>query len=157
MRRLLIVAISAIVIAGGAACSKEHQEPQKTASAQPATTQIFVDIVKSQKLPLSKAKTVGEVFAEYGFFSSREWKASRNAEGNTYVDFRGMLTVGSSVPNGVSRHGVEVKFVINGKGDMYIAMVSRIDHMADGTLRLYPLGDSNWIVESIYANKEIKF
>lgn len=158
MQWLKLAVISCQVVIVMAGCTKEkQQEPPKAVPVKSATNQAFVDIVTSQKLPLSKDKTVGAVFNEYKFFADREWKESRNADGKAYVDFRGLFPAARSGQNGVKRQGVEVKFVVSNKGDMYIAMVSRIDVMTDGTMRLYPLGDSSKIVESIYANKEISY
>ena len=154
-----LAAISCMVVMGVSGCAKERPEPPKAVQAQvdQHQDQGFVGIVKDQKLPLSSTKTIGTVFGEYKFFSSREWKESLNANGKVYVDFRGLFDGSASGQNGVSRQGVEVKFVVNKNGDLYIAMVSRIDVVADGTMKLYPLGDAARIVDLIYANKEIGF
>jgi len=170
-RNLLVVAFccAAACLFG---CAKEGQKPQDTPpkavsphgagadSKQSDQPQGFVGIVTSQKLPLSSTRTIGTAFDEYRYFNSREWKETRNASGKVYVDFQGLFAsppIAASIKNGVSRQGVEVKFVVEPNGNLYVGMVSRIDVTADGKMSLYPLGDGKKIVEMIYDNKEITF
>lgn len=170
-RNLLVVAFCcAAVCAFG--CAKEGQNPLNAPpkalsphgagadTKQSDQLQGFSGIVSNQKLPLSNTKTIGAAFDEYRYFSSREWKEIRNASGKVYVDFQGLFAtapIAASIKDGVSRQGVEVKFVVEPNGNLYVGMVSRIDVTADGKMSLFPLGDGKKIVEMIYDNKEIVF
>lgn len=172
MKRNLIVVGFCFAVACSCGCAKEGQKPQNVpskvvsshgtgAETKPSDQpQGFVGIVTSQKLPPSNTRTIGTAFDEYRYFSSREWKETRNAAGKVYVDFKGLFTsapIAKSVKDGVSRQGVEVKFVVEPNGNFYVGMISRIDIMADGKMYLYPMGDGTKIVEMIYDNKEIAF
>lgn len=160
--------IAAVCLFG---CAKEGQKPANTPakalsphstgadSKQSDQPQSFVGIVSNQKLPLSTTKTIGTVFDEYRYFNSREWKETRNAAGRVYVDFKGLFAsppIAKSIKDGVSRQGVEVKFVVEPNGNFYVGMISRIDVTADGKMKLYPVKMEE-IIEQIYANKEITF
>lgn len=170
-RQLLVVAICCAV-AGVSGCAKEGRQaentPPKAVSSYGAGTETkqsdqaqgFIGIVASQKLPLSNTRTIGTAFDGYQYFSSREWKETRNAAGRVYVDFKGLFAstpIAKSIKDGVSRQGVEVKFVVEPNGNFYVGMISRIDVKADGKMYLYPLEDGKKIVEMIYDNKEITF
>lgn len=157
MQRLRLTIILCLITAVISGCSKERPEPVKAIPSQAEQMQGYVSVVTSQKLPLSKSKTIGTVFEEYKYFSAREWKESRNSEGKAYVDFRGYLPSVTSGKSGVVREGVEIKFVVSRQGDFYVGMVSRIEVTSDGKVSLYPADDGNKFMELIYANKEIKF
>ncbi len=129
-------------------------------SKKPDGPQGFVGIVINQKLDPSNSKTIGAVFEEYRYFKSREWKETRNTAGKVYVDFKGMFSntpIAKSLKDGVSRQGVEVKFVVEPNGNFYVGMISRIDVKTDGMMSLYPLEDGDKIIKMIYDNKEISF
>lgn len=138
-------------------CIKETQEPAKASPKKVEQVQGFVGIVIGSKLPQNNKKTIGAAFDEYKHFAAREWKESRNADGKSYVDFRGYFPQVKSGRDGVVREGLEVKFVVNMQGDLYVGMVSRIEVTSDGRMTLYPLGDGNRIMDLIYANEEIKY
>ena len=171
----LLLVLCCLVAVSVPGCSKETQLPQKpqnppsnSASRHGADTdakqadelQGFIGIVTSQKLPLSNTKTIGAAFGDYRYFKTRHWKETRNNAGKVYVDFRGLFAdepIVASIRDGVSRQGIEVKFVVEPNGNFYVGMVSRIDVMNDGMMRLSPLGDGKKIVEMIYDNREITF
>ena len=168
----LIVAALCLAAACLFGCAKEGQSPPNSPpkvvsphgagvdSKQLGQPQGFVGIVSSQKLPLSNTKTIGAAFNEYRYFTSREWKETRNASGKVYVDFKGLFSnspLAAASKDGVIRQGVEVKFVVEPNGNFYVGMISRIDVMSDGKLSLYTLGDGKKIIEMIYDNREITF
>lgn len=172
MKRQLLIVLFCFVAVSMSGCSKEVRKPQNppsnaasrhgmdTDSKQADELQGFIGIVTSQKLPLSNTKTIGVAFGDYRYFKSREWKETRNNAGKVYVDFQGLFAdepIVASIKDGVSRQGVEVKFVVEPNGNFYVGMVSRIDVMTDGTMHLSPLGDGIKIVEMIYDNREITF
>lgn len=172
MKRQMLMVLFYLVTVSMSGCSKEVQQPQNppsnsasrhgmdSDSKQADKPQGFIGIVSSQKLPLSNTKTIGDAFGDYRYFKSRHWKETRNNAGKVYVDFQGLFAheaIISSIKDGVSRQGVEVKFVVEPNGNFYVAMVSRIDVMNDGMMRLYPLGDGKKIVEMIYDNRDITF
>lgn len=171
-QRQLLAAVFCLVAACLFGCTQERDEFRKVPSkmvsphgtgadsSKQVGPQGFVGIVARQKLPPSDAKTIGEVFEEYRYFSSREWKETPNATGRVYVDFKGLFErepITKSIKDGVVRQGLEVKFVVEPTGNFYIAMVSRIDIKADGKMYLSPLEDGKKLVEMMYANKEIHF
>ncbi len=172
MIRQLLLVLCCLVTVSVSGCSKEVQQPQnppansasrhgtETDSKQADEPQGFIGIVTSQKLPLSNTKTIGAAFGDYRYFKSRQWKETRNNAGKVYVDFQGLFEnepIVASIKDGVSRQGVEVKFVVEPNGNFYVGMVSRIDVMNDGMMRISPLGDGKKIVEMIYDNREITF
>lgn len=172
MKRQLFIVLFCLVAVGMPGCSKEVQKPQNppsnaasrhgadTDAKQADELQGFIGIVTSQKLPLSNTKTIGAAFSNYRYFKSREWKETRNSAGKVYVDFHGLFAnepIVTSIKDGVSRQGVEVKFVVEPNGNFYVGMVSRIDVMNDGMMLISPLGDGKKIIEMIYNNREITF
>jgi len=173
-RRLLVSVIYIVMVCTSYGCSRESGEATKSASKamsphsvnsdtqKPASdVKTFVSIVSKQKLPGLDSKTIGAAFEEYRYFSSREWNETRNASGKVYVDFKGLLAGNSlalnSLKAGIARHGVEVKFVVDSSGQMFVGMVSKIEVMTDGSMKLIPVEGAKKIMEQIYDNKEIIF
>ncbi len=117
--------------------------------------------IKKKKLDNYPAATIGEAFGSYRFFKTKDWKVTQLPSTKTYIDFTGMLKKGLfsffTMDKGVSKQGIEIKFVVYEDGRFGVAMISKLDVMTDGMIKRYPLSDTKSILDSIYANKEINF
>lgn len=117
--------------------------------------------VKKQKLVNYPTVTIGEAFDKYQYFETREWTVTQLPAHKTYIDFTGMFKKSifsfMSSEKGISRQGVEIKFVVYEDGRLAVAMISKVDVLTDGMIRRYPLEDTKTILDKIYANNEIKF
>ena len=105
--------------------------------------------------------TVGKAFDDYSHVTKKEWKETHAANGKIYIDFTGWLegiSLGiDAVKKGISQQGIEVKFVINPDGTLFVGMVSRLEATTDGKVSAHPLENGKAVLDSIYANKEISF
>lgn len=120
----------------------------------------MVDVVKKQKLAGYTARTVGEAFGNYRYFSKVEWKESPG-DGKTYVDFSGMLkksmfSLDFYVDDTAVRN-VEAKFVVYNSGDFGLVMMTLVEFKHDGTQKRTVLTDMGGVLNSIYANNKIRF
>ncbi len=123
--------------------------------------QYLADTIREQKLPDFGTTSIGTVFDRYEYFDSREWKETKNSVNKVYVDFRGLFKSKSLnikvINKGISREGVEVKFVVEPDGAFYLAMVSKIEITLDGKMMRFPREDGKRILEQIYRNRELTF
>lgn len=172
MQRFSLIALSLFIILSFG-CSNGPEGSQTTAPKngsphskgpglqESPPRQPFVVLVAKQKLPEFSSKTLGAMFDDYRFFSSRDWNETKTATGKVYVDFKGLFVTDALnlelVKKDIARQGVEIKFVVEPDGKFYVGMVSRIEVKTDGKMFMYPLKDGKKIVEQIYGNKEIVF
>lgn len=117
--------------------------------------------IKTKKLDSYPQATIGEAFDTYRYFETRDWKVTQLPTTKMYIDFTGMFKKGFfsflTMNKGVSKRGVEIKFVVYSDGKFGIAMISKVEITTDGMIKKYPLADQKEILDKIYANKEIKF
>ena len=123
--------------------------------------QYLADTIREQQLPDFGTTSIGTVFDRYEYFDSREWKETKNSANKVYVDFRGLFTNTSfnikAINKGISREGVEVKFVVEPDGAFYLAMVSKIEITLDGKMMRFPREDGKRILEQLYRNRALTF
>jgi len=121
----------------------------------------MLDMLKKQKLANHPAKTIGQAFDEYRYFTKVAWKEYPAAYAKTYFDLTGRVKKKlfglDKSWDGVAFRDLEVKFVAKPDGDYGVVMASRIDVKKDGTVVRVPLQDLTGLLDSIYANKEISF
>lgn len=121
----------------------------------------FIGVVRKQTLPAYPEMTIGKAFDGYSYLTKKEWKETPSANGTIYIDFAGWFQGNQfsvdTIRRGISRQGVEVKFVIKPDGAFSVGMVSRLEATTAGTVNAYPLSDVKVIMDSIYSNKEISF
>ena len=117
--------------------------------------------IKRKKLDSYPATTIGEAFNKYRYFTKSDWKVTSLPTHKTYIDFTGLFKKGFfdfiTLEKGVAQQGVEIKFVVFEDGRLAVAMISKVQIMADGMVRRYPIADTKSILDKIYSNKEIKF
>lgn len=173
MRKIFMIAVLVVSI-GVTACAEKKVEPENKSeskknemkvhgggSSKEPNTSGFKDVVKKQTLPGYPAMTVGKAFDDYSHLVKKEWKETRAPNGTMYIDFSGWLEGNSlgidAIKKGLSRQGVEVKFVISRDGVFFVGMASKLEATTDGKVNVYPLSDVKAILDSIYANREITF
>lgn len=171
MRKIFMIAVLGVSICISACSEKKVETENKSEakknkmkvhggdSSKDPNTSGFKDVVKKQTLPGYPVMTVGKAFDGYSHLVKKEWKETQAPNGTMYIDFSGWLEGNSlgidAIKKGISRQGVEVKFVINRDGVFFVGMASKLEATSDGKVSVYPLSDVKAILDSIYANSEI--
>lgn len=138
-----------------------HGDMKTTASAEPLSPGI--EALKNNHLDISSARTIGEVFDAYKYAEKKEWRETASQSGPHFIDYICWFRISPvsvvSLREGVIKRGMEIKFVVHGDGDTYIAMASRIDIKSDGMRYTTPVDppEIKKIVAAIYENREITF
>lgn len=114
----------------------------------------LVEFVRGRKLQNYQKTTIGKAFDDYEHFVDKQWYDSRGTNKNIYIDFIGW-NKGEAKKEGVIAIGYDVKFVIKPDGSWFVAMVSRLEKAADGTLDSIPLDDMKKVLDSLYGNKKL--
>lgn len=173
MRKIFVIAALGVSICA-AACTEKAVENQKKSEAKSPEMKVhggesakdsdsagFKDVVKKQTLPTYPAMTVGKAFDGYSHLVKKEWKETQASNGTIYIDFTGWFQGNSlgidAIKKGISQQGIEVKFVINREGVLFVGMVSKLEATTDGKVNAYPLSEAKTVIDSIYANREIVF
>lgn len=163
-----IVAVMFCLLAGCADAERERKvilENRKNASIgdqisskSPADARnqknALVEFVRERKLADYQSVNIGKAFDDYRYFESKQWSDSRSTNKNIYIDFIGW-NKGGERKEGVVAVGYDVKFVIKSDGTWFVAMVSRLEKSADGTIVSIPLEDMKGVLDSIYGNRPI--
>jgi hypothetical protein len=138
-----------------------HGEVKTNTTSVPET--IGIEALKKNHLELSSTKTIGEVFDAYTPAISKEWRETPSESGPHYIDYICWFNISPissvAIKEGVIKRGLEIKFVVRGDGETYIAMASRIDIKSNG-MRYTTVVDPSQIkkiVTAIYENREITF
>jgi hypothetical protein len=138
-----------------------HGDVNTNTSSVPET--LGIDALKKNHLEVSATKTIGEAFDSYTYAITKEWRETPSENGPHYIDYICWFHVSpvssAALKEGVVKRGLEIKFVVRGDGETYIAMVSRIDLKSDG-MRYNTVIDPpeiKNIVTAIYENREINF
>jgi hypothetical protein len=140
---------------------KFHGDVKTNTTTVPET--LGIDALKKNHLEVSATKTIGEAFDSYKYAISKEWRETASGNGPHYIDYTCWFQIGTVSPTalkeGVVKRGLEIKFVVRGDGETYIAMASRIDIKSDGMRYNYIIDPPQIknIVTAIYENKEISF
>lgn len=116
----------------------------------------IVDVVKRKELPVRPGVTIGKIFDDYSWAANKQWRETRGSNGTYYIDFSGWFsnnTSGKKTPS----TGIEVKFVIDTKGNLFVGMVSKLEVQPGGEISSYPQQNIQSIMDKIYANREIGF
>lgn len=142
--------------------SKPGPSVHTEASGKAVTAEKAVsEAIKKQTLPGFPAMPIGQALDSYSHITAHEWKTVRTDSGKFYIDYIGWLDSKgmdiSGLKNGVSRQGIDLKFVVSSDGAFGLVMVSRLEAKSDGMVYSYPLENSRQILEMIYNNKEIRF
>lgn len=176
MRKLVLLYLvcSLSVLAGG--CSKSgdsvaekkpvtHTDKSNSKSVHGNYTSSDVPgekmlvAIKGKALTTYPNVKVGDAFDGYRYLADKTWVVTYGSNSRMYVDFTGWFDPKTldkaAIASGVKKRGLEIKFVIVPSGSFYVAMVSKADSAADGTIVRYPLPDIKGILDAIYANKEI--
>lgn len=138
-----------------------HGDLKVNPSAVSATPGI--DALKNNHLEVSSTKTIGEVFDAYTYAIQKEWRETPSQSGPHYIDYIAWFQINplssTSLKEGVVKRGLEIKFVVRGNGETYIAMASRIDINSNGMRNSAVIDPSEIrnIVTAIYENREISF
>ena len=145
---------------------QKKKEPGKSMHSVPASQagsgeSAVTEAIKKQTLPDFPSMPIGKALEGYSHFTKLEWKETRTDSGKYYIDCIGWLDTKTmdvaSLKNGVSLHGVAVKFVVTQDGSFGLVMVSKLEAKTDGNIYSDPLEDAKGILEKIYGNKEIRF
>ncbi|MDD2899693.1 MAG: hypothetical protein PHI31_13390 [Desulfuromonadaceae bacterium] len=124
---------------------------------------LGIEALKKNHLEVSATKTIGEAFDSYKYAEEKKWLETPSENGPHYIDYVCWFHISpvssAALQEGVVKRGVEIKFVVRGDGETYIAMVSRIDITSDGMRHTTVIDPSQIkkIVTAIYENKEISF
>lgn len=175
MHKILYVLVLSALLCG-AACSEKTIEPMAKKGTMPPfgkmhgddganSTNIdkFSEIVRKKSLPDYPAMSIGKAFDSYAFMTKKKWTETRVANGTIYVDFSGWFANKSidvdSIRKGVAAQGLGIKFVIAPQGQFFVAMVSKLEAMTNGTVVSYPVPESGFktIFDCIYSDKELAF
>ncbi|HIJ96086.1 MAG TPA: hypothetical protein HPP94_10220 [Desulfuromonadales bacterium] len=138
-----------------------HGDLKTSASSVPGT--LGIDALKKNHLELSSTKTIGEVFDSYTHAITKEWRETSSENGPHYIDYICWFNISPvssvAIRDGVVKRGLEIKFVVRGDGETYIAMISRIDIKSDGmrSVSVIDPPEIKKIVTAIYENREITF
>jgi hypothetical protein len=138
-----------------------HGDVQTNTSSVPET--LGIDALKKNHLEVSATKTIGEAFDSYKHAITKEWRETTSESGPHYIDYTCWFQINPvssvAIKEGVVKRGLEIKFVVRGDGETYIAMASRIDIKSNG-MRYVTVIDPPQIkniVTAIYENREITF
>lgn len=171
MQILVVVAIlcGSLIVSG---CTDRAIDPAKKSDvksemnvhgggAKESDSVGFREVIKKQTLPAYPAMSIGKAFDDYSHFAKKEWKETQGANGTMYIDFTGWMHGNplsiNQIKNGVSQQGVEIKFVIKREGAFFVGMVSKLEAKTDGKVYAEALVDGKAVLDSMYANKKIKF
>ncbi|GAB7026492.1 hypothetical protein [Geotalea toluenoxydans] len=136
------------------------QSPHATAGNSRSGTTGMTGVIQRASLPDYKAMTIGEAFGKYGYLKKKEWRETRAANGNIFIDFTGYVPAGwfdfKMKKAGVSARGLEVKFVIYPDGAYGLGMVSNVEVRTDGKIYRTPRTDAKTVLDAIYANQKFK-
>jgi len=124
---------------------------------------LGIEALKKNHLEVSATKTIGEAFDAYQYAITKEWRETPSENGPHYIDYICWFNISpvsiAALKEGVVKRGLEIKFVVRGDGETYIAMASRIDIKSNG-MRYNSIIDApeiKKIVTAIYENREITF
>lgn len=119
--------------------------------------------LKSNHLEVSATKSIGEAFDSYTHAITKEWRETSSESGPHYIDYICWFHISpvspAAIREGIVKRGLEIKFVVRGDGETYIAMISRIDIKSDGmrSVSVIDPPEIKKIVTAIYENREITF
>lgn len=140
---------------------KKQVNIQVHGSGKENTKTTMLDVLKKLKLENYPAKTIGQAFGEYSYFTKVEWKESPGSYAKTYVDLTARVKKKffglDKSWDGVAVRNLEVKFVMKPDGDFGVVMAARVDVKRDGTIERVPFNNLNLLLNTIYSNKEISF
>jgi hypothetical protein len=138
-----------------------HGDVKTNTSSVPET--LGIDALKKNHLEVSTTKTIGEAFDSYTYPITKEWRETPSESGPHYIDYICWFHINpvssAALMEGVVKRGLEIKFVVRGDGETYIAMATRIDIKSNG-MRYNSVIDPpkiKKIVTAIYENREITF
>ncbi|MDD2735824.1 MAG: hypothetical protein PHF56_17965 [Desulfuromonadaceae bacterium] len=138
-----------------------HGEMKTDASVVPGT--LGIAALKNNHLEVSTTKTIGEAFDSYKHAITKEWRETSSEIGPHYIDYICWFHISPvstvAIREGIVKRGLEIKFVVRGDGETYIAMISRIDIKSDGmrSVSVIDPPEIKKIVTAIYENREITF
>lgn len=136
-----------------------NQSPHSTASGSSAGPTDMAGVIQKAILPGYPKMPIGEAFGKYGYFKKREWRETRAANGNIFVDFVGYIPTGlfdfKKRSAGITARGIEVKFVIYPDGAYGLAMMTNVEIRSGGRIYRTPRADAKVVLDAIYANQKL--
>ena len=169
MRKVFLVVVASML--GLFACTENKKEIENkndlkkngarvhgeaSAISDNGTPLSFIDVVKKKELPIRPGVTIGKIFDAYSWTANKQWRETRGSNGTYYIDFSGWFSNNASGQKKPST-GIEVKFVIDTKGNLFVGMVSKLEVQPSGEISSYPQQNIQSIMDKIYANREIGF
>lgn len=167
--RKVFLAVVVTSMFGLCACTENTKEIEKKTDLKKNAARVhgetvatgdnalsFIDVVKRKDLPIHPGVTIGKMFDDYSWVTNKQWRETRGLNGTYYIDFSGWFG-GNASDKKVSSTGINVKFVINTKGNLFVGMVSKLEMQPGGEIYSYPQQNIQSIMEKIYANREIGF
>lgn len=124
---------------------------------------LGIAALKNNHLEVSATKSIGEAFDSYKYAITKEWRETSSESGPHYIDYICWFHISPvssvAIREGVVKRGLEIKFVVRGDGETYIALISRIDIKSDGmrSVSIIDPPEIKKIVTAIYENREITF
>lgn len=169
MLKVFLVVVAAVSMFGLFACTENKKEIEKEPDLKKNAAKVhgdavatgdnalsFIDVVKRKDLPIHPGVTMGKMFDDYSWVTNKQWRETRGSNGTYYIDFSGWFSANTSGKK-VSSTGINVKFVINTKGNLFVGMISKLEVQPGGEIYSYPQQNIQSIMEKIYANREIGF
>jgi len=139
---------------------KDSENTKKAARGADVKIDGYVGVIQSATLDPLKSNTIGDAFAGYRYFATKQWHESKTMNG-TVVDFYGQLdsTTFSERDRsaGLAARTLDIKFVINDEGSFWIDSISRYDNKPGGRIESYTVADFGSVLPKIYANEVISF
>ncbi|MFZ4855023.1 MAG: hypothetical protein ACOYL3_01380 [Desulfuromonadaceae bacterium] len=138
-----------------------HGDMKTGASSVPGS--LGIAALKNNHLEVSATKSIGEAFDSYKYAITKEWRETSSESGPHYIDYICWFHISPvssvAIREGVVKRGLEIKFVVRGDGETYIALISRIDIKSDGmrSVSIIDPPEIKKIVTAIYENREITF
>jgi hypothetical protein len=140
---------------------KPFHGDMKTGASAPGS--LGINALKNNHLEVSATKTIGEAFDAYTYAITKEWRETPSENGPHYIDYICWFQINpvssAALKEGVVKRGLEIKFVVRGDGETYIAMARRLDIKSNGMSydSVIEPSEIKKIVTAIYENREITF
>ncbi|WP_243371766.1 hypothetical protein [Geotalea sp. SG265] len=116
--------------------------------------------IQKAHLPGYPKMTIGQAFGKYGYLENKEWRETRAANGDVFIDFTGYAPTRwfdfKMKRAGISARGLEVKFVVHPDGAYEVGMVSSVEVRSNGSVYRTPRADIKNVLDAIYGNQRLK-